>query len=526
MNRTWINTVAAVALCTLPSVCQDRVPVYRVTVVQRNIDSINYQYKAGPTKIDFRGTVLLPAAKGDATVDPQKGRTAIDAKFEGLVAPQRFGPEYLSYVLWAVTPDGTSHNLGEIVPNSSDKAHLPVTTDLQAFGLIVTAEPYASVRHPGDVVVLENRVRPDTIGEVRPIQAKVELMPRGTYTWNVPANETTAVANVPKVSMSRYQAILQVYEAQNALGIARAAGAEQYAPDVFAKAQEEYNQAQQLQMNSKGNDDRIVQYARASTEIAEDARTIADRRREESSLVAVRQETVEAQQAQLQAELKAMKEGERADNAEAKVQTEREKRERAEAETKAVREQSQQASVAIVQPPQPQPAAQAEVQPAPPMLNANDDSARELRLRLLQRMNLAMVTRDTPRGLDATLTDNDFTGGQLQAGPERALAQLAAALLSHPDLKISVEGNADSPEGSGLAAQRASAVAVALERAGFPAQQVSSMSMGNSHLIVSNATDRGRIENRRVEIVISGNAIGAVPSWDRTYPLSFDRLKK
>src|SRR5580693_9245376 len=115
MNRIWINTVAAAALCTLPSVCQEKVPVYRVTVVQRNIDSVNYQYKAGPTKIDFRGTVLLPAAKGDATVDPQKGRTAIDAKFEGLVAPQRFGPEYLSYVLWAVTPDGASHNLGEIV---------------------------------------------------------------------------------------------------------------------------------------------------------------------------------------------------------------------------------------------------------------------------------------------------------------------------------------------------------------------------------------------------------------------------
>ena len=524
MNRTWINTVVAAALFTLPSVCQDRVPVYRVTVVQRNIDSVNYQYKAGPTKIDFRGTVLLPAAKGDATVDPQKGRTEIDAKFEGLVAPQRFGPEYLSYVLWAVTPDGTSHNLGEIVPNASDKAHLPVTTDLQAFGLIVTAEPYASVRHPGDVVVLENQVRPDTIGEVRPIQAKVELMPRGTYTWNVPANETTGVANAPKVSMSRYQAILQVYEAQNALGIARAAGAEQYAPDVFAKAQEEYNQAQQLQMNSKGNDDRIVQYARAATEIAEDARTIADRRREESTLVAVRQETVEAQQAQLQAELKAMKEGERADNAEAKTQMEREKRERAEAETKAAKEQNQQATVVIVQPPAPEP--QQAVQPVPPMLNANDDGARELRLRLLQRMNLAMVTRDTPRGLDATLTDGDFTGGQLQPGPERALTQMAAALQSHPDLKISVEGNSDSPEGSGLAAQRASAVAAALVRAGVPAQQVSSMSLGNSHLIVSNVTDRGRVENRRVEIVISGNAIGTVPSWDRTYPLSFESAEK
>ena len=230
MNRVWINMTMAVAVCTLPSFCQDKVPLYRVTAIQRNVDSVNYQYRSGPTKVDFHGTVLLPSAKGDATVESQKGHTGIDARFEGLAAPQRYGREYLSYVLWAVTPDGAAHNLGEVLPNSSDKAHVPVTTDLQAFGLIVTAEPYASVRHPSDVVVLENQVRSDTVGEVRPIQAKVELMPRGAYTWNVPDSETAGVSNAPKVSMSRYQAILQVYEARNALGIARTAGAEQAVP--------------------------------------------------------------------------------------------------------------------------------------------------------------------------------------------------------------------------------------------------------------------------------------------------------
>ena len=242
MNYKFIKFAVAAAICTLPAIGQ-QVPLYRVTVIERTVDSVNYQYRAGPTKIDFRGTVLLPAAKGDATVESQQGRTSIDARFDGLEAPQRFGPEYLSYVLWAVTPDGRPHNLGEIVPNGSNKARLPVTTDLQAFGLIVTAEPYAAVRRPGDVVVLQNEIRPDTIGEIHPVMAKVELMPRGHYTWNVPASESAGVANAPKVSMSRYQAILQTYEAQNAMGIARAAGAQKYAPDVFAKAQQELAQA-------------------------------------------------------------------------------------------------------------------------------------------------------------------------------------------------------------------------------------------------------------------------------------------
>jgi outer membrane protein OmpA-like peptidoglycan-associated protein len=510
--------IATAAICVLPSLCQDKVPLYRVTVIQRNVDSVNYQYHSGPTKIDFRGTVLLPNAKGDAAVDSQKGHTEIDAKFEGLAAPQRFGREYLSYVLWAVTPDGASHNLGEILPNSSDRAHLTVTTDLQAFGLIVTAEPYASVRHPGDVVVLENQIRPDTIGEVKPIQAKVELMPRGSYTWNVPDSETAGVSNAPKVSMSRYQAILQVYEAQNALGIARTAGAEKYAPDVLAKAQEEFNQAQQLQ-SGKGNDDRIVQYARSATEIAEDARIIAERHQEEEAVVAARRDTVAAEQAKLQAQVTAEKERQRADTAQAQAQAEHEARERAELEAKMARDRADQTPTAVIVQTVPAQSLQTAA-PAP------DNSAKELRVQLLQRMDTAMLTRDTPRGLDATLNDNDFAGGQLKPAAASGVAQLAATLMNHPGLRITVEGDTDSADGSGLASQRAATVAAALVRAGVPAQQVSSVSAGNSRLVVSNATERGRIENRRVEILVSGDAIGTVPTWDQTYPLSFDREKK
>ena len=191
--------------------------------------------------------MLLPQSKGDAIVESRQGRTEIDARFENLSAPIRFGREYLTYVLWALTPDGRPHNIGEVIPNASDKAHLRVTTDLQAFALIVTAEPYAAVRRPGDVVVLENQVRPDTTGKIEEVTARYELMPRGHYSWLVPDTLESSASNTPKVSMHKYEELLELYQAQNAVGIARAGYAEDYAPNTFAKAQQLLTEAQQLE---------------------------------------------------------------------------------------------------------------------------------------------------------------------------------------------------------------------------------------------------------------------------------------
>ena len=163
----------------------DPQPIYRVTVVSRNLEAVNYEHRGGPTPLDFQGTVLLPHAKGTAIVESHRGSVAIDAKFEHLDAPTKFGREYLTYVLWAISPEGRPRNLGEVLVDSSNKAHVKVTTDMQAFGLMVTAEPYYSVSIPSDVVVAENVVRPDTIGAREEVTAKYELMPRGQYTMNI-----------------------------------------------------------------------------------------------------------------------------------------------------------------------------------------------------------------------------------------------------------------------------------------------------------------------------------------------------
>src|SRR5579872_6446894 len=199
----------------------DSVPIYRVTVTERTLPAVDYQYRSGPTRIDFRGTVLLPHAKGDATVESKRGRTEIDAKLEHVSPPTKYGREYLTYVLWAITPEGHPKNLGELLADGSDKAKLRVTTDLQAFGLIVTAEPYSAVRQPSDVVVLENQIRPDTMGKTEPVQAKYELLPRGHYTYNVPSDFIAAENSAPRVPFDQYESILELYQAQNAVQIAK-----------------------------------------------------------------------------------------------------------------------------------------------------------------------------------------------------------------------------------------------------------------------------------------------------------------
>jgi len=512
MNRTWTRLLVA-ALCAISAVCQtappksQSVPLYQVTVVERSVDAVNYQYRSGPTKIDFRGTVLLPHSKGDATVESKRGRTEVDAKFDDLVPPTRFGREYLTYVLWAISPEGAPHNLGEIVADGSNHGHLRVTTDLQVFGLIVTAEPYSAVRQPSDVVVLENQIRPDTLGRAQPIQAKYELMPRGHYTYQVQEGLQRAVNNAPKVSMDQYEATLEIYQAQNALGIAQAANAQQYAPNTLAKAQQALAEAQRLE-SIKANTSLIVQNAREAAQTAEDARIIADRRKQEDELAQAKTEALQAQQARQQAEAVEQQARAEAEAARADAEAERAARERAEASAKLQANRADRI----------QPSAQANPAPAPPP--SRQTAQTDFRIRLMERLNGVLTTRDTPRGLVVTLPDASFSGGALRPQAGEAVARVASMLASQPGLRILVEGHTDSAETQELSARRADAVRSALLASGIPASAVSSEGLGNSRPIVSNDTEAGRLENRRVEVVITGDAIGALPFWDKPYTIT------
>lgn len=497
------------------------VPIYHVNVVERTIRAVNYQYRSLPTPIDFKGTVLMPKGNGGAIVESKQGHTDIDAHFNNLTAASMFGPEYLTYVLWALTPDGRPHNLGEVVANSNDHASLHVTTDFQAFAMIVTAEPYSAVRQPSDVVVLENEIRPDTVGINEQVNARYELLPRGQYSYQVPdAAQTAAAAAGPKVSMGEYEELLEIYQAQNAVNIARAAGADQYAHTTFQKAETLLTEAQQRHAR-KADRTLAIQEAREAAQTAEDARLIAVQGQQQEQLAKAQSEALSAQQAKRDADAAlekaqaiAIQAKAQLEAAQTQLEEERAARERAEQEANAARDRAAQMqaeaatqAAAVTPPPPPVPARSQETERA------------SQRSRMLARLNAVIATRDTPRGLVVTITDGSFHGATLREFAASQVSKISQIVASSPGLRVEVDGNSDTEAGSQEALQRAAAVARIFENHGLTRFAVTVRGLSDSRPLVSNHAAGGPVQNRRVEILISGDAIGGTPLWEQSASL-------
>ena len=499
-----------------PAVQMDPQPIYRVTVVSRTLAAVNYEHRSGPTMIDFQGTVLLPRVKGSAVVESKRGRVVIDAKFEHLEPPTRYGREYLTYVLWAISPEGRPRNLGELLVGSNNKAHTVVTTELQALGLMVTAEPYYAVNTPSDVVVAENVIRPDTVGRVEPVMAKYELLPRGQYTLTMnPAQLRTVQAAEESLPYDRYEAVLELYQAQNAIQIARSVGADRFAADSIGKADALLAEAQNME-NRRQDTHMIVSRAREAAQMAEDARTISVKHRDEERLSRESEQRLEEGRARRRAEEEAREAQAQAVAAQQAAEAERAGAYQAQAEV--VRERANAPAV------QTRPVIEA--QPVPVVAPQPTGAQRQARAELLERLNGVLVARDTPRGLVVTLADTYFETGRgalRRPGSER-LALVASMLSARPDLTIYVEGFTDdrgnTAEQREISERRAQEVRATLLGNGLPAVSIQAAGFGGTRPIVSNASAGGREQNRRVEIVISGPSIGGMALWDRTYSLS------
>jgi outer membrane protein OmpA-like peptidoglycan-associated protein len=439
---------------------QQSTPIYRVTVVGRSIKAINYGHRSEPTRIGFQGTVLLPQAKGEAWVQNKRGATQIHAKFEKVPAPTRFGAGYLTYVLWAITPDGRPVNLGELVLDNNNKGRLDAATDLQAFGLLVTAEPYYSVTHPSDVVVMENEIRRDTVGKIETVDAKYDLLPRGHYTMDEGAAQAPPASK--PLPLDRYEAVLEIYQAQNAVQIARSLGAGRYAADTLKKAEQLFQEAKTYQAQ-KMNPKQIVMTAREAAQAAEDARVIT---------------------------LKKLEEERRAD--EQKLASEQEMRAKAEAEAARRMAEQQEAERAARER-----AAKAAERQAPP------PAAPAPRQYLARQLNSIFPTRDTPRGLVASMYDNQFERGSsvVPAAVREKLSKLAGILLAYPGLKVEVEGYSSGTTDQQLLSRRAAVVRDYLVQQG-----VQAVSMTASGLSMRPPAGSG--EQPRVDLLITGEPIG------------------
>lgn len=502
------------------STAPDQVPVFRMTVVGRTTPAINYRPRRGDTKIDFAGTALLPKAEGNAKVAGEQGYMKIDARFDNLEPAQRFGREYLTYVLWAITPEGRAVNLGEIQVKDDD-ARVQVTTQLQAFGLIVTAEPYFSVTQPSDVVVIENVIRAGTTGTFEVVQAKYELLKRGSYLMNQDAS-------LLKIKALEPGAPLDLAEARNAVELARFAGADRFATDTFDKAAKLLADAEQANTSRRGKN-AIMMPARQAAQTAEDARIIALQKqeegfqageraqaaaREQNALNNAQAEAARRQQAELDTRAataaRAVAERGTADADAARLAAERgaagadAARIAAEA-ARAQAEAAQREAEARTQ------QAQSQAQSA---ANQSEQEKAALRERLRVQLNVVLETRETARGLIINLSDVLFDTGSanLKAGAREKLARVSGILVSQQGLRLEVEGHTDSvgsdASNQQLSERRAESVRAYLVEQKIVAATVGTAGFGESQPVATNGTASGRQQNRRVELVVSGDIIG------------------
>jgi outer membrane protein OmpA-like peptidoglycan-associated protein len=466
-------------------VAQNSVPIYRITVVARTIKAINYRHRSGSTKVEFRGTSLMPEARGNAEIASKQGTIDVDSEFKHIKPASTYGPEYLTFVLWAISPEGRPVNLGEVIPNRAGTAKLSVTSNLQSFGLIVSAEPYFAVTHPSDVVVMENFVTNDTNGTVEEVDAKYELLRRGQYALNVNASELTPLAVDSKTP-------LEIYEARNAIRIAKWTGAEQYAPDSLQKAELDLRNAEDM-LSSHGNKKALITDAREAAQIAEDARAITVQKMEAEQQAAQRQAAADAKaRAAAEAAAAAQSKAEAKESAQAK--------EEADAARAAALAQQQ--------------AAQAEAERARQQTQQAEQEKTAMRAKLLQQLNSILQTRDSARGLIMNMSDVLFDFGKYTLKPEarEKLAKVSGILLAYPGLSIEVDGHTDNVGSDTfnqtLSEERANAVREYLVQQGVSFDALSARGFGKTSPIASNDTPTGRAQNRRVELIVSGQAIG------------------
>ena len=484
-----------------PAGMRDDVPLYKIQVVGRDIPAINYFHRSGSTKIGFQGTELLPAAHGTAKVDAHAGRTSISLDVEGLSPANGFGNEYLTYVLWAITPEGRPVNLGEVLPSGGkDKMDMQVTTNLQSFGLIVTAEPYYAVTMPSDLVVMQNIVEDRTQGVIEQVSAHYSLLPRGAYA------DTAGRHAVLNPIRRDERSPLELYEAMNAVQIADAAGADKYAADTMTKAKTNLKNAQDSDLNKHDRKDTIT-FAREAVQSAEDARIITIRKIKAEDEAATQQARVNAEQQAQQSQLAAQQAQASAQQAQATSQQEADARAKADAERQRADAERQRAEEAAA-------AAKAAQQQAELSAQQAQQNADQVREKLRQQLSQVLQTTETARGLIVNMSDVlfDFNKYTLKTEAREKLAKVSGILLAYPGLKLQVEGYTDNigsdEYNQKLSEQRADSVRDYLVQQSVADSNVTAQGYGKRSPVADNSTNEGRAQNRRVELVVSGAAIG------------------
>jgi outer membrane protein OmpA-like peptidoglycan-associated protein len=520
-----------------PTVGQAPASAGTVKNVSRTTKAVNYRRAGGTTMINFQGTELMQVASGEAKVQNKGNRIEIEAKFMGLDDATKFGLEYLTYVLWAVSPQGRAVNLGEVVLKSG-AGQVKAITDMQTFGMLVTAEPYFAVTQPGNTVVLENVFGPTTLGKVENIDASFELLGRGIY-----SSSNTKIENA--IFGIDRKTPLELFEARNAVRIARIALADKYAASTFSKAEQQLRNAEEV-YGRKSDKKSVEAAARETVGTAEEARVMAVKQKAEEDAqakIAAEKRAAEEREARARADAAAeIKRRQEADQARAqaeaaKADAERMKQEAEKAAAEAARQKQEadQATAAAVAQQQAAQAAAAEAARDRATAEAETKKARQaaaqaetekaqLRAQLLAQLNSILQTRDSARGLIVNMSDVLFDTGSytLKPGAREKLAKISGIVLAHAGLSLQIEGHTDSVGGDDfnqqLSERRADSVRDFLAEQGVAPSSITARGFGKMQPVASNDTAEGRQRNRRVELVVNGDAIGGTASASAALP--------
>ncbi len=515
MRRHWKLVLCISALCIAAGtlVAQEPQEPPASTVVRKSVTAIGYTVGKS-TKVDLEGTDLMARGSGEAKVEAGKGVTKVETEILNMAQPSTLGTELLTYVVWAVSPEGRSNNLGEIMVDKEGKGKLNATTPFQTFSLFVTAEPYFAVRRPSEFVVLNNQLRKGTKGKIFTVN-DYPLMRRNQYEkMGNPLALTLDTKNIP----------LEMYEARNAVDIAKSRDAGKYAPEIFSKAQASL-QAAENSLARKEDKKVIVSTARKTVQFSEDARQLTEQRKDEERIAAEKAAAAESARAEAEAKAAAeAAEAKRRSDLEAQRQAElaaaKQAAIRAEAENAAIKAKAEQAAIraeaenAAIKAKAEQDALKAKEAAAQADADRSRKAAETLRAQLLEQFNRVLETRDTPRGLVVNMGDVLFATGKYNLAPEAQilLAKLTGIILSHPGLNLGVEGYTDNVGSDDfnlkLSQQRADTVREYLISQGLPDVTVTATGFGKTNPVNSNDTPAGRKKNRRVEIIVSGEIIG------------------
>lgn len=475
---------------------QSRLEVlYELRPATVEVPVFRFTWSEGTIKLAMKGTDLARNASGEVRVRSRTNFNELDLRVKGLPTPQSLGPEFLTYVVWAISPAGIGSNLGELALERGE-GRLRAQTDLQSFGLIVTAEPYFATSMPSDSAVLQNAPSPDE--KRTPAQSPVagRFMPRGQYRVGAEAGEVKPFSFEPGVP-------LDVYQARNALQIAKRTRMDQFVNTAYGQAEDLLKRADELYF---GGD------ARASTAAAREAvQVVGDGVR----ISLERQEALRNDLLQRAADDRVRRATSTAEDASRRMEEALRMQQSAQEAARAAELQRQKAEDEMRLAVEERRRAQQEAIQAREVAQKLVQEQHQLRDLLIQRLNQVLETEDTDRGLVVKLSDILFDPGRFTLKPETRvlLARIAGILSWAPGIQVQVEGHTDNTgdatRNQALSEQRAAAVANFLVEQGMPASNLSSVGYGESRPLEPNSTRTGRERNRRVDLVLSGEMIGA-----------------